>query len=400
MDARTHCEDRRPKRRVLMVAACPFPARRGTPIRIERMAESLARHGHNVHVATYHLGDRGGHPDYALHRIHDVPSYRKTDPGPSWRKLLVVDPLLQASVYRLVDRLRPDVIHAHHFEGLLVSLPAHLRHRTPLVFDAHVLLDGELEYYDLGMPNRLRRFAARTLDGLLPRMSNHVIAVSDEIKQRLQAEHGFPAEAVSVVHNGVEASFFEGRRDAYPADGVRRIVFAGNLAKYQGVDLLLDAFRLIAPERADVRLVMVTESATAEFRAQAEAAGVGGRVDFIAPTLESLPSLLSSADVLLNPRTRCPGVPQKLLNYMASGAPIVSFAGSTRYIENGKSGIVVANGDVPAFARGTLELLADLTDARRLGDAARRYAQASLTWDACATAIENVYERITPKHHD
>lgn len=85
---------------------------------------------------------------------------------------------------------------------------------------------------------------------------------------------------------------------------------------------------------------------------------------------------------------------------MAAGTPIVSFAGSTRYIENGKSGIVVANGDIPGFALGTLQVLRDRAEARRLGEAARRYAQASLTWDASASAIEDVYERICRKRRN
>jgi len=42
--------------RIAMIAACPFPWPRGTPIRIHRIAEAVARRGHAVHVVTYHLG--------------------------------------------------------------------------------------------------------------------------------------------------------------------------------------------------------------------------------------------------------------------------------------------------------------------------------------------------------
>lgn len=105
------------RRRVLMVAACPFPARRGTPVRIERMAEALGRRGHEVHVATYHLGETEVNPHFTVHRIRDVPGYQTTAPGPNWRKLLLLDPRLQSLVYKLARTLRPDVIHAHHFGG-------------------------------------------------------------------------------------------------------------------------------------------------------------------------------------------------------------------------------------------------------------------------------------------
>ena len=124
-----------------------------------------------------------------------------------------------------------------------------MRYRIPLVFDAHVLLDGELEYYDMGMPNGLRSRAARLLDRTLPRLADHVVSVSDEIRQRLHDEHGMSLDSITVVGNGVERPFFEGRRGAYPPDGLQRVVFAGNLASYQGVDLLLQAFVHVARAR-------------------------------------------------------------------------------------------------------------------------------------------------------
>ena len=46
--------------RIAIVAACPFPLPRGTPVRILRMAEALADRGHEVHVVTYHLELRRG----------------------------------------------------------------------------------------------------------------------------------------------------------------------------------------------------------------------------------------------------------------------------------------------------------------------------------------------------
>ena len=382
------------RRRILMVAACPFPARRGTPIRIEKMAEELGRRGNEVHVATYHLGDPVASPHYALHRIRGSAGYRNTAPGPTWTKLLVADPQLLWLVYRLAGRLRPDVIHAHHFEGLLASIPAHLRFRIPLVFDAHVLLDGELEYYDMGMPGGLRRRAARTLDWALPRLASHVVSVSDEIRQRLHDEYGMSLESITVVGNGVEAPFFEGRKGAFPADGLRRVVFAGNLASYQGVELLLEAFARVVRERHDVRLTIVTESPTTECAARAAALGIGGHVEFVESQLSRLPDHLASGDVLANPRTRCPGVPQKLLNYMASGTPVVSFAGSTRYVVDGESGLVIANDDVEGFAAGILRLLGDEELRSSLGRNAQRYAAERLSWSATAQSLEVVYGRL------
>jgi glycosyltransferase involved in cell wall biosynthesis len=98
--------------------------------------------------------------------------------------------------------------------------------------------------------------------------------------------------------------------------------------------------------------------------------------------------------VLLNPRPACNGIPQKLLNYMATGRPIVSYAGSAKLIEHGRSALVVADGDAQAFADATLHLLARPQLGRELGANARRLVEAQYSWDGVAARVESVYEEV------
>src|SRR3990172_10649695 len=96
--------------KVAVVAACPFPYPRGTPIRILRMSESLAARGHEVHVVTYHLGERLTDLPFTIHRIPNIPTYRKTSPGPSYQKVFLVDPLLTVKLYGVVRDRKVDLI--------------------------------------------------------------------------------------------------------------------------------------------------------------------------------------------------------------------------------------------------------------------------------------------------
>ena len=54
-----------------MVAACPMPARRGTPLRVERLAQALAARGHAVELMTYHLAEEDGAYAFPIRRIYD-----------------------------------------------------------------------------------------------------------------------------------------------------------------------------------------------------------------------------------------------------------------------------------------------------------------------------------------
>ena len=324
-----------------MVAACPFPAPRGTPVRILRVAEALALRGHEVHVAAYHLGDLTARLPFTVHRIARVPTYNKMDPGPTYQKLAIVDAMLAAKVFELTRRLRPDVIHAHHYEGLISALPAKYVFRVPVVFDSHVLLQAELDYYDLKGLGRAKGRIGRMLDRHLSRRADHVVPVSSDIRARLIEQDILEHDRITVAQNGVEQHFFHGTSGAFPHDGARRIIFTGNLALYQGIDLLLKAFSRLATSHPLARLVIVSNSDRRAFDRIARELGLLDRIDFIDASLEALPSLISSADIAVNPRTHCPGVPQKLLNYMAAGAAVVSFAGSAKHLIHQKTALVV-----------------------------------------------------------
>ena len=136
--------------RIAMVAACPFPWPRGTPIRIHRMAEALALRGHDIHVVTYHLGEELTQAPFTIHRIGNVLGYRHTAPGPTLRKLAQLNPMLVRLLRRLNGENRFDVVHAHHYEGLLCASFA--PSDAPVIYDAHTMLVGELPHYRLGLP--------------------------------------------------------------------------------------------------------------------------------------------------------------------------------------------------------------------------------------------------------
>jgi len=386
------------KIRVAVVAACPFPLQRGTPARILRMSETLARRGHEIHVVTYHLGEGNHDASFHIHRTPAVRSYRKLSPGPSYQKLLLLDPLLAMKLAGLLREREIDLIHAHHFEGALAAWPAAKWFRKPLVFDVHTLLESELPFYGMGLPQRIKRRAGGWLDRVVPRMADHVISVSDEIKERLVRRKGLPEDRISVIPSGVEAEMFSAPRDA--ESGVdagetgETLVFTGNLAAYQRIDLLLRAVAPVLRQRPEAKLLIVTDGGFGDHEAMAADLGIRDRVRVVSADLAEIPRALAGADVALNPRTECDGLPQKVLNYMAAEKPIVSFAGSGKRLEHGVSGLIVPDGDVEAFSDAILRLLSDRELAARLGANARALAQSEMSWARNAERTESVYERV------
>jgi len=90
----------------------------------------------------------------------------------------------------------------------------------------------------------------------------------------------------------------------------------------------------------------------------------------------------------------------KLLELMAAGLPIVAgqVGQVAEYVEDGRSGLLVAPGDPAALARATLALLADSALRARLGQGARARVAQHYTWDELALAAERAYN-LALSHH-
>jgi glycosyltransferase involved in cell wall biosynthesis len=387
---------REPTLNVAVVAACPFPAPRGTPIRIQRLAEAVAARGHQVHVVTYHFGSGEAPSGVMVHRTPRVRMYRRLSPGPTYAKLALLDPLLTLTLRRVIRQHPVDIIHAHHFEGLLVAAAASLGTRIPIVFDAHTLLSSELPFYDLGLPHRIKRLIALAFDRHSPSLADHVVTVTERIRDRLLRFGVLTKEGVSVIPNGVEAHFFPegvGVKGRAP-NGNPTLIFTGNLAPYQGIDLMLQALRKVLDRRGDVRLKIVTNSSFERYDALARELGIAESIDIVPAQFDKIPELLAGATVAVNPRTDCDGIPVKLLNYMAAGKPIISFAGSAPGARHGETSWLVADGDIEGFAQGALTLLEDAELAASLGRNARRFVETQHSWDRSGEMTENLYLRL------
>jgi glycosyltransferase involved in cell wall biosynthesis len=381
------------KLNIAIVAACPFPAQRGTPVRIFRTAEALGRRGHHVHVVSYHFGDDSRSDAFSIHRIPDIKKYRNYSAGPTYTKLFLLDPLLAIKLNKVLNAYNIDLIHAHHYEGFLVSLTAQPATGLPLIYDAHTLLESELPSYPLSLPVEMKRMIGRCFDKWVPKKADHVITVTEDIKKTLIRKSRIDPDRITVIVNGVEAQTFLN----IPAphcdlgEGTKRIIYTGNFSEFQGIDFLLKSFREMLRQRHDIRLCIVSIFPFDRFESMARELGIRDKIDVIHAGFDEVPKYLAQADVAVNPRIVCDGIPQKILNYMAAGKPIVSFAGSAKLIEHGKTGWIVENGSVETFSAGVIRLLQDRDFAAGLGSNARRFVMSEYTWDKAAEKMESIY---------
>lgn len=384
---------------IAVVAACPFPYTRGTPLRIQRFSEGLSAAGHTVHVFTYPIGNTtpvtaGVH----ISRIHNPLGYKKFDAGPSLQKPLL-DMLLAVHLARFLTHSHIDVIYAHHFEGFLIALAARKRRHIPIVYDAHTTLRGELGTYHSFLKTRLISTLGQWLDSFVPSRSDYIISGSDEIAEFLQ-KLGIPSERIAVIPGGTEVEELANgnasrARETFNLDSRPIVIYTGNLAPFQGVDHLLAAMPNVLASYPDCQLVLAGNGDATPYLFRMTQLGIQHATHFIhEPTFAEVTDLLALADVAVVPRTVCPGTPQKLLNYMAAGKAIVAFEGSAKILSHLDTGYVIPNADLSALAKGIVTCLSDKELRKRLGAKAQQEAMRSYTWDRMVANISQVFERV------
>jgi len=386
--------------RVAMIAACPFPYPRGTPIRIFRMAEALAELGHEIHVITYHLGQKVESINFNLHRIPNLNFYKKVNPGPSYLKLMVVDPMLTYKIIKLHRIYNFDVFHAHHIEGLMAVWPVRFYDKTPIIYDAHTLLGTELHHYNLYLKKRTKKRIGHFLDTYIPRIADYVICVSDQIHSQLVQDANISPDVISIISNGIEFNHFSKNHPSKDTDGKDEVIlgFSGNFSEYQGIDIMLEAVGLLKESFPKIKLHIYSNDSLKKYRPLIDKLTLNNHVCIFPTNFQVLPDQLSNADILLNPRFDGAGVPLKLINYMAVGKPTVSFSGSAHIMQHGKTGWIVHGNNPQQFADGIRHLLANKQFAKNIGQNAKNYIRQNYSWLSRGRDVIRIYEKILNKN--
>lgn len=389
--------------RVVMVAACPFPANHGTPGAIRELSLHLARLGHEVHVVTYPEYEQLPVDGITIHRVRPpFVTPGKIQIGPSYKRL-VYDFFMISQLVRVIKSNDIEIIHAHNYEGAMIGAVAKWITRKPMVYTGINSMSDELPSYRFIRPRWLAYSFGKILDFIVPRAGNVLMVLSDELKQFLQGL-GIPSERIVVIPPGVDVEMFSngdgGRiRDKHQLGMMPTVVYTGALEGFQRLDLLLKAMQSVVAKIPQAKLIIVGNIENREaldiYKKMAKDFGIETNVLFIESVpLDELQDYLAAADIAVVPRPYCPGYPIKLLNYMAAGKAIVAFEGSAKALCHGYNGYVAKGEDFADLAAGIVLLLRDSELRVTLGTRARAGIFGVYDWETLAKGTALVYDQM------
>jgi glycosyltransferase involved in cell wall biosynthesis len=254
---------------------------------------------------------------------------------------------------------------------------------------------------------RTRHLSARVPRNLASRWlyrnaTREIVTTGEAIREQLIRDVGVEARRVVSIPTGVDLSLYrpgdrkQARAGLELPDAALLIGIVATLRSWKGHRYLLEAFSRLG--RRDAQLLVVGDGPQREALAgQAAELGIQDRVTFagnrspVAPWLQSL-------DIFALPSYANEGVPQALVQAMATGLPCVTTAAGAipELARDEDNALVVPMQDASALAAALARLLDDGALRARLGDAARR-AAGQFDIEGMLDRMEALFLRVTGK---
>lgn len=293
-----------------------------------------------------------------------------------------------SALRRRLRQLAPDLVVSHSStDSWLVALATRFWHAAPPVV-------------------RIRHISApvgrnASTRWLYRRAAAHVVTTGERLRSDLIRDLGLDAERVSSVPTGIDLARYAPRdRDAarrqlgLPEGGYVTGI-AATLRSWKGHRYLLEAWAGLA-RGADDRLLVVGDGPGRDnLRAQAVELGIADCVVMPGNQADVAP-WLAAMDVFVLPSYANEGVPQAIMQAMATGLPVLSTpVGSIpEIVSDGETGLLVAPRDVAALRAALQRLAGDAELRARLGAAALAQARARFADSRMLDAMEGVFRRV------
>lgn len=243
------------------------------------------------------------------------------------------------------------------------------------------------------------------------RNADHIITITDDMKANIMKK-GVPEDKISVVRNWIDTDKVKhiSREDnllfdelKLPRDGFY-VVYAGNLGKVQGVDVILKTASLMKNYK-DIKFVIFGNGSEEDnLKKIVRDKHLDNVLMFPLQPIERVSEVYSMADISIiscTPGTGGSGMPSKTWTIMAAGIPIIaSFdmpSEMERTIEEAGCGFCTRAGNENELTEKIIRVFGDSRLKKCLGQNARRYAERNVSKAEAVEQYIKSIERLVDK---
>ena len=367
---------------------------------VETLEEMLESQGHQVYIIAPEFPE-AEESDYKVFRVPAMQNFNGSD----FSVCFGVPEVLP----RIIDAIKPDIVHSHHPFLLGDAALRVARERgLPIVFTHHTMYEHYTHYVPLDS-DALKRLAVQ-LSTDYCNLCDAVIAPSESI-ERLLRKRGVETQ-LACIPTGIDTKAFAlGRRERFRNRfGISEATFVaghvGRLAEEKNLEYLSDALVLVLTKHSDMKFVVVGDGA---YRSEMEERmnRVSDQVVFTGKmTGQDLADAYASMDLfVMASQSETQGM--VVAEAMAAGNPVVALDGPgiREIVDSDSNGRLLPSGASESeFADTISSLSKDHETLKRFRLGAQKSA-ADFDNHRCAAKVSALYNsllkaRTNGAHHD
>jgi len=393
--------------KILMLLEHSFPP----DIRVEKEAKALLEAGFDLSLVCADRNDIDNWNGMKIYKVlipKDLLSKAK-------RFLFVIHPDFYKYLYYLFEKEYFDVIHVHDLKLVPTALKIKEKYGCKVVADLHENYPAGLREWNKSN-NGLKAFLANNINSYerwikiekkVLTQVDKVIAVVEEMKNRLIAQHGIPEDKIIVVSNLEDIDFVKHAK--VDEDILRKyegkfvILYIGGFGMHRGIDTAINGMKYI--NKDDALLLLVGKGSKKienYFQSLIKENKLENKVELVGwQPFDKVFTYQKLADICIVPHNSNEHtdntIPHKLYQYMMVGKPIIvsSCPPLARIVKEANSGLVFEAGNPKDFADKVMKIYEDKSLQKILGQNGHIYTfEKGHTWQEESKKLIKFYEEL------
>lgn len=394
--------------RILYITLENISIHKGSVIHIKEVVDNLRKRGHLIGLIAFSENIKGKHKQF--YNLKVIPN--------SILKIfrLTKQPYIISSLFLFFYLLKIisnyDIIYAREYHAVIIAFLPRLFFKKKLIFEINGLASEEQKLKGLSLKNQFFSFFIQIFEKMATKLSDKIISVTPQIRTYLIKNYKCKEVKIEVIGNGVNTNKFFPIFDKNLIEqwraklGIKSkesiVIFVGNLARWQGVDILLESGFQLLKKRNNLKFLIVGDGVLKDYlMMKLSISDLKDKFIFTGMVnYDDIPYFINIADVCVAPfiqkRNWSTGVsPLKVYEYMACGKPVVTTRiNGLEFIEKNGIGKLVTPGNATSLAEALDDLFDNREKMKKMGQIGSKIANEQFNWDLRVKYIEKTLKEI------